>query len=84
MARSRESDCAMGDHTVQSLQPRGVGQLRKDRVILPPVSRSAAFLVGIVAFVAFAGLYALSWIAAFAFLALWLAATVLYRRRHRP
>jgi len=47
------------------------------------VSRSAAFLVGIVAFVAFAGLYALSWIAAFAFLALWLAATVLYRRRHR-
>jgi hypothetical protein len=48
------------------------------------MSRSAAFLVGIVAFVAFAGLYALSWIAAFAFLALWLAATVLYRRRHRP
>jgi type IV secretory pathway TrbD component len=58
--------------------------LRIKRVILPPVSRSAAFLVGIVAFVAFAGLYALSWIAAFAFLALWLAATVLYRRRHRP
>jgi hypothetical protein len=47
------------------------------------VSRSAAFLVGIVAFVAFVGLYALSWIAAFAFLALWLAATVLYRRNQR-
>jgi hypothetical protein len=58
--------------------------LRTGRVILAPVSRSAAFLVGIVAFVAFAGLYALSWIAAFAFLALWLAATILYRRRHRP
>jgi hypothetical protein len=51
---------------------------------MAPVSRSAAFLVGIVAFVVFAGLYALSWIAAFAFLALWLAATILYRRRHRP
>jgi type IV secretory pathway TrbD component len=58
--------------------------LRTDRVILPAVSRSAALLVGIVVFVVFAGLYALSWIAAFAFLAVWLAATVLYRRRHRP
>jgi type IV secretory pathway TrbD component len=58
--------------------------VRQGEAILPPVSRFAAFLVGILAFVAFAGLYALSWIAAFAFLALWLAATVLYRRRHRP
>ena len=47
------------------------------------VSRSAAFLVGLLAFVAFVGLYAWSWIAAFGFLALWLAATVLYRRRRR-
>jgi hypothetical protein len=62
----------------------GGWEARPSGVILPSVSRSAAFLVGIVAFVAFAGLYALSWIAAFAFLALWLVATVLYRRRHRP
>jgi hypothetical protein len=34
-------------------------------------------------FVAFAALFALSWVAAFAFLALWLAATVLYRRDQR-
>jgi type IV secretory pathway TrbD component len=47
------------------------------------VPRSAVFLVGIVAFVAFAGLYAVSWVAAFGFLALWLAATVLYRRNQR-
>ena len=36
-----------------------------------------------VLFVAFAGLYAWSWVAAFGFLALWLAATVLYRRHQR-
>jgi hypothetical protein len=40
-------------------------------------------LIGIVAFVAFAGLYAVSWIAASGFLALWLGATVLYRRHQR-
>jgi hypothetical protein len=40
-------------------------------------------LIGIVAFVAFAGLYAVSWIAAFGFLALWLGATVLYRHHQR-
>jgi hypothetical protein len=40
-------------------------------------------LVGVLAFVVFAVLFALSWIAAFAFLALWLAATVLYRRNQR-
>ena len=51
--------------------------------ILALMSRSAAFLVGIVAFVAFAGLYAVSWIAAFGFLALWLGGTVLYRRNQR-
>jgi hypothetical protein len=45
--------------------------------------RSAAFLVGVVAFVVFAGLWALSSVAAFAFLALWLGATVLYRRNQR-
>jgi hypothetical protein len=45
--------------------------------------RSAAFLVGVVAFAAFAGLWAWSSIAAFGFLALWLAATVLYRRHQR-
>jgi hypothetical protein len=47
------------------------------------MTRSAAFLAGIVAFVAFAGLYALSWVAAFAFLAVWLAATIVYRRNQR-
>jgi type IV secretory pathway TrbD component len=52
-------------------------------VILALMSRSAALLVGIVCFVVFVGLYALSWIAAFGFLALWLAATVLYRRNQR-
>ncbi|HWX73904.1 MAG TPA: hypothetical protein VNZ05_01270 [Solirubrobacteraceae bacterium] len=45
--------------------------------------RSAALLVGILAFAAFAGLYAWSWVAAFGFLALWLAATLLYRRHQR-
>src|SRR5438132_8819346 len=52
-------------------------------VILVLMSRSVALLVGIVCFVAFLALYALSWIAAFGFLALWLAATVLYRRKQR-
>jgi type IV secretory pathway TrbD component len=47
------------------------------------MSRSAALLVGIVCFFVFVGLYGLSWIAAFGFLALWLAATVLYRRNQR-
>jgi membrane associated rhomboid family serine protease len=62
----------------------GVPQHRQHRsCILDLVPRSAAFLIGIVAFVAFAGLYAVSWIAAFGFLALWLAATVLYRRHQR-
>jgi type IV secretory pathway TrbD component len=50
---------------------------------MPPVSRTAALAVGVVAFVVFAGLFAVSWIAAFGFLALWLAATVLYRRNQR-
>jgi type IV secretory pathway TrbD component len=52
-------------------------------VILMFMSRSAALLVGVVCFVVFVALYALSWIAAFGFLALWLAATVLYRRNQR-
>jgi type IV secretory pathway TrbD component len=57
--------------------------LRAGGVILAPVPRSAALLVGIVAFVAFAALYAWSWVAAFGFLALWLAGTVMYRRNQR-
>jgi hypothetical protein len=47
------------------------------------MSPAAALLVGFVCFVVFAALYAVSWIAAFGFLALWLFATVLYRRKQR-
>jgi Flp pilus assembly protein TadB len=50
--------------------------------ILAGVSPAAALLVGVVAFVAFAALLALWWPAAFVFLALWLVATIAYRRRH--
>jgi hypothetical protein len=59
-----------------------VGEADRDG-ILAAMSRTAALAVGVVAFVVFTALFALSWVAAFGFLALWLAATVLYRRNQR-
>jgi hypothetical protein len=48
------------------------------------MSRSAAFLVGIVAAAALFALYQwVSWVAAYVLLALWFGATILYRRRQR-
>jgi predicted branched-subunit amino acid permease len=52
--------------------------------MIPLMPRYAAFLVGIVVAVALFALYQwVSWVAAYGLLAVWLAATVLYRRHQR-
>ena len=58
--------------------------LRAGCVILGPMPRWSAFLVGIVAAAAFVALYQLvAWWTGYVLLGLWLAATILYRRRQR-